>query len=188
MHRLQIQVVGGLVQQQHAGLAEKRLGQQDAHLLAALQLRHLALMQRFRNIQTLEQNRGVRFRGIAAFVSDNALELAHAHAVFVGPVGGIGVERFTLLQRVPERSVAHDHRIQNAVGIEGELILAQDPDLLRPGYGTLGGFNFAGQDFHERGFARSIGAGDGVAPSLLEGGGHVFKKNAGAEAHGNVVD
>ncbi len=97
VHRVQIQVVGRLVQQQHAGVAEERLRQQHAHFLAALQLRHLALMQLFGNVQTLEQNGGIRFRRIAAFIPDDAFQLAHAHAILVGPVGGIGVELLALL-------------------------------------------------------------------------------------------
>ena len=42
--------------------------------------------------------------------------------------------------------------------------------------------------FMKRRFAGAVRAGDGVAPSGLEGGGHILEENAGAVAHGDVVD
>src|SRR5581483_4396234 len=83
---------------------------------------------------------------------------------------------------------AHDYGIQNAVGIERELILAQNPDLLRPRDGALRRLNLSGQNLHERRLARSIGTSDGVPPPGLERSGYVFKQNASAVAHGNIVD
>ena len=43
---IKVEVVGGLVEEQRAGIAEKRLGQQHANFLPALQFAHLAHMQR----------------------------------------------------------------------------------------------------------------------------------------------
>ena len=143
-------------------------------------------MQFFGNVQALEQSGGIGFGGVAAVISDDSFQFAQTHAVLVGQVG-LRVEDFALLQRVPQRRVPHDHRIQNAEGIERELILAQNADLLRPGDGALGWLDLTGQDFHERRLAGSVGTGDRVAPSLLERGGYVFEQNTRAEAHGNVV-
>ena len=66
------------------GLAEQRLRQQHAHLLAALQLAHLALVQRLGNVEAVEQDRGVALGGVAVLFADDAFELAQPHAVFVG--------------------------------------------------------------------------------------------------------
>ena len=51
MDRFEIEMVRRLVQQQRLRLAEQRLRQQHANLLAALQFAHLALVQRFGNVQ-----------------------------------------------------------------------------------------------------------------------------------------
>ena len=187
VHGVEIEVVGRLVEKQHGRIAKQCLGQQYANFLAALQLRHFALMQRFVDIEALEQNGGVRFGRITALFADNAFEFAHAHAVFVGPLGGIRVELFALLQGFPQRCVAHDDGVQNAERIEGELILAENADLLRPSNGAFTGLDFAGQNFHERRFAGAIGAGNRVTPSRLKCGGHFVEEDAASEAHGEII-
>ena len=144
-------------------------------------------MQGFLDVQAFQQCGGIRFRGVAALIADNTFQFPDPHAIFVGPIVGMSVKLIALLQRVPERSVPHDHGVENAIGIERELVLTQDTDFLGPGYGAFRWFHLTGQDFHERGFTGAIGASDRVAPSGEEGGGYVFKENAGAEAHGNVV-
>ena len=83
VNRIEVEVVRGLVQQQHIRIAEQRLCQQDPHFLAALQLAHLPVAKGFGDIQTVQQNRGIDLRGIAAFVADNAFELTKSNAVFV---------------------------------------------------------------------------------------------------------
>ncbi len=60
--RFEIEVVGGLVEHQGFRLAEQRLRQQHADLLAALQFAHLALVQFFRDVQAVEQDGGVGSR------------------------------------------------------------------------------------------------------------------------------
>ena len=77
-------MVGGLVQQQRRRIAEQRLRQQHAHLLAALQFAHLALVQRGFHAQAVEQHRGVGLRRVAALFADDSFEFAEAHAVLVG--------------------------------------------------------------------------------------------------------
>ena len=74
---------------------------------------------------------GVALGGVAVLLADDALELAEPHAVLVGHLG-FGVERLALLQRRPQPLVAHDHGVDHAECVEGELILAQDAELRRP--------------------------------------------------------
>ena len=85
-------------------------------------------MQLVRNVEALEQDRGVGLGGVAVFLADDALQLAQPHAVLVGHVG-LGVEELALLERAPQPRVAHDHRVDHAVGVEGELVLPQDAEL-----------------------------------------------------------
>ena len=59
---VEIEVVGGLVEQQGLGLAEEGLGEQNADFLAALQLAHLALVKFVRDIEALEEDGGVGSR------------------------------------------------------------------------------------------------------------------------------
>ena len=80
----EIEVVGGLVEEQGLGLAEEGLGEQDADLLAALEFAHAALVDGLGDVETVEKDGGVGLGGVAVFVADDAFELAEAHAVGVG--------------------------------------------------------------------------------------------------------
>ncbi len=63
---------------------------------------------------------------------------------------GLGVQRVALLQSFPQRSVTHDDGVDHPKFVEGELVLAQNPQLLRPGDRTLGWLEIAGQNLHKR--------------------------------------
>ncbi len=169
--------------------SEKRLREQHANFLSALQFAHFALVQRAFDAKAVEQSCGVGFGGVAAFFADDAFEFAEAHAVGVGQFFvGLGVERVALFERFPERGVAHDDGIDHAKLIERKLVLPQDAHFFRARDGAFGRLDFAGQDFHECGFAGAIGAGDGVAAPGHKGAGHVLEEDPGSEAHGDVVD
>jgi hypothetical protein len=125
---VEIEVVGGLVEEQGFGLAEEGLGEQDADLLAALDLAHLALVELFGDVEAVEENGGVGFGGVAVLVADDAFELAETHAVGVGHLGLL-VDAVALFKGGPEGLVAHDDGVDDAIGVEGELVLAEDAEL-----------------------------------------------------------
>ena len=125
-------MVRRLVEQQRLRVAEERLREQHADLLAALEFGHLALVQVVRNVETLQQDGGVALGRVAVLFADDALELAEAHAVVVGQVG-LGVEDLALLERLPQPLVAHDDRVDHAELVEGELVLPQHAELRRAG-------------------------------------------------------
>ena len=89
-------------------------------------------MQLVRDVEALQQDRRVALGGVAVLFADDALELAEAHAVLVGHVG-LRVEH----ARAPA-SAAHSRSlpmidgVDDAELVEGELILAQDAELVRP--------------------------------------------------------
>ena len=81
---VEVEVVGGLVEKQRLRLAEEGLGEQDADLLAALQLGHLALVQRVGDVEALQEDCGVGLGLVAVLFADDAFELAETAAVGVG--------------------------------------------------------------------------------------------------------
>ena len=85
--RLEVEVVGRLVEQQRLRVSEQRLRQQHAHLLAALELAHRALVQLVRDVETLQQNRRIALGRVTVLVADDAFELAEPHAVVVRHLG-----------------------------------------------------------------------------------------------------
>ena len=184
---VEIEVVGGLVEEQGFGLAEESLRQQDADFLAALQLAHLALVQLFGDVEAVEQDGGIALGGVAVFVADDAFELAEAHAVGVGHLGLL-VDAVALFEGGPEGLVAHDDGVDDAIGVEGELILAQNAEFARADDGALLRVELAGEDLHESGLAGAVGAGEAVAAAGHEADAHVFEEHLRAVAHGDVAD
>ncbi len=73
--RLHVQMVGGLVQQQHIGVEGQDLGQGDAHLPAAAEGFHRAVVVVRADAEAGEHGLGPDFQVVAAAV----LELLHAH-------------------------------------------------------------------------------------------------------------
>ena len=144
-------------------MPEQRLRQQHAHLLAALQLAHLALVQRVLNVEPLQQHRGIALRGVAVFFADHALKLAQAHAVLIGQLG-LFVDPVALFERRPERLVAHNDRIDHAVRVKGILVLAQHAELLRAHHIALLRVDLTGQHLHKRRLARAVRPGQAIAP------------------------
>ena len=65
-HRVEIQVVGGLVEHQHVGARHQRARHVGAHLQSARQLLDRALDVGGREPQAVGQFRGARGRGVAA--------------------------------------------------------------------------------------------------------------------------
>ena len=189
VHRIEVQVVGRLVQQQNGRLAEERLRQQHAHFLPALQIAHRPLVQRIIHIQAVEQDAGVGLGGVAILIADDRFELGETHSVVVRQfVVRLRVQRVALLQRLPERRVSHDYRIDHAEFVERELILPQNAQFFRPRDRPLRRLELPGHDFHERGFSRAVGPGDGVAPAVKKCAGDVFEENSFAEAHRDVIE
>src|SRR5262249_51191480 len=71
--RIEVEVVGRLIEQQRSGIAEKHLSKKHANLLAALQLAHLAFMEDAFDAETIQQRAGIGFSGVAAFFANDAL-------------------------------------------------------------------------------------------------------------------
>ena len=117
---------------------------------------------RFGNVEAVEQDGGVGFGGVAVFVADDAFELAQAHAVVVGHFGLL-VDAVALFEGGPERLVAHDDGVDDAIGVKGELVLAEHAELARADDGAFLRVELAGEDFHEGGLAGAVGAGESVA-------------------------
>ena len=162
---IEVEIVRWLVEQQRRRAAEKRLRQQNTHFLPALQLAHLAFVQRFGNIEPVEQSRRIGLGCVAAFLADDSFEFAEPHAVRVGQLlVRLRVERVALDERLPQRRVAHDDGIDHAILVERELILPQNAELLRPRHRAFRRLHLARKNLHQRGLARAVWPADGVAP------------------------
>ncbi len=124
--------------------------------------------------------------GVAVFVADDAFEFAEAHAVVVGHLGLL-VDAVALFQSGPQRRVAHDDGVDDAVVVKGELILAQDAELARAHDVALLRLQFAGKDLHEGGLAGAVGAGEAVAAAGHKTDADFVEEHLRAVAHADIA-
>ena len=185
--RVEVEVVGRLVEQQRLRPAEERLGQQHPDLLPALQLGHRPLVQVIGNVEAGEQHRRVALGRVAVVLADRAFEFAEPHPVGVAE-RGLGVQQVPLLERRPQDRVAHDHRVDDPEPVEGELVLTQHAEPLGPDHRTALRRQIAGQQLHERRLAGAVGAGQAVAPPVREHRGDVVEEHLRAVAHRDAAD
>jgi len=92
------------------------------------------------------------------------------------------------LKRLPQPLVAHDYGVDDAVLIEGELVLLEDAHLLRRADRPFLRRQFARQQLHEGGLAGAVRPGEAVAAALLKSGGDVVEQDLRPVPHGDVGD
>ena len=159
-------MVGRLIEQQNVGIAEQRLREQHAHLLVAVQLLHLLVVQLGSGCRARSAARPRPLSASQPLKSANsAFELGRAHAVFVGEVR-LGVERFLLLHDLVELLMPHDDRLQHRTSSIGKVVLLAAPRSARPGVTwtiALFGSILAGQNLQKGRFAGAVGADQAVA-------------------------
>ena len=186
---LQVQMVGGLVQQNDVGLAEEGLGQHHLHLFLGCQAGHLAVEQIQTQPQALNQAPGVGLRLPAVHIGKLRLQLRGPDAILVGEVLLL-VEGILLLHDLIQSGVALDNGIQHGELVELEVVLLQHghPLILGDDDLTGGGLQIAGEDAKEGGLPRSVGADDTVAVAGDKFQVHVLEQRLSAEVQTDVVD
>ena len=169
-----IKIVCRLVQQQRRRIAEKRLGQKNAHFLASLQFTHHAVVQGFRNVQTVQQNGRVAFRRVAVFFGNGPFQLAQPHAVFISQFG-FGVKNFAFFQGLPKRLIAHNDGVNNAKRVKQILVLTQNPDFFGPHHVALLRLVFTGEKLHKCRLAGAVRTRQPVSAFIQKRSGDIFK-------------
>ena len=125
--RLQVEVVGRLIQQQYVGVAEKRLGQEHAHLVATLKLLHQLAAHLLGNAEAVQKDRRLRLDFVAVHLGKIRLKFGGTDAVLFAELR-LGVDRVPLGHHLVELLVPHDDRVEDGLLVVGELILLQDRD------------------------------------------------------------
>ena len=176
-----VQVVGGLVQQQDVGITEQGLSQQHLHLQPGVQSLHGGLVELGAHTQTLKDAGGVALGFPAAQLGKLLLQLTGPDAVGLGHLLLL-VEGVLLLADVVQALVAHNDGVHDGIGVVGVLVLLEDghPGLGQDGHLAGGGLQIPGEDFQEGGLAGAVGADDAVAVALGELQVHVGKEGLAA--------
>ena len=159
-----VEVVGGLIQQQYVRPREQRLRQQHAQLEAGRNFAHRPVVARFVNAGIGEDAAGPGLGIVPAVLGEYTFEFGGLHVVRVRGVG-VGIDAVAFLHRGPQLGVpAHDH-VEHPIIFIAELVLIQ----LAQAHAGLqhhvagAGVEIAAQYLHQRGFAGTVGADEAVA-------------------------
>ena len=181
--RVDVQVVGRLVEQQDVRIGEQRLREQHAQLPARRHRTHRSLVLFRGNAEAQQQFAGARLRRVAAQFREMRLEVGGAHVVLFAWRRG--------WRRCASRSFFVSHNSACPISTTSstrcvlvfELVLAQlaQPLALVDGDIAIGSFEVAAEDLHQRRFAAAVGADQPVAVAVAELDRHVFEERLGAE-------
>ena len=185
--RIDVQVVGGLVQQQHVGVGEQRLRQQHAQLPAGRDFAHEQVVLVHGDLQAQQEFAGARFGRVAVVFGELGFQVGRAHIVVFGGLW-VGVDRVALGHGRPHLGVAHHDHVQHPYLLEGELVLAQ---LAQPHAGferhvARRGLEVAADDFHEGRLAGTVGPDQTIPVAFPELDADVFEKRLGAELDSEI--
>ena len=185
---IEIEMVGGLVEEQHVGLAEEHLGDENAQLVAGGQAAHLVAVLVGGDAETLEQLGGLALGHVAVLLGDGALELAQADTDLVGDLAD--QEGFLFVQGLPQALVAHHDGVEDALVVVLEVVLLEDAEAHAAGDGDPPrvGLLEAREHLDERRFPRAVGPGEAVALAGIELHRDVLEEDLGTEAFGEVFE
>ena len=188
--RFQIQVIGGLVQQQQVRLFEQQLGQRDAHLPAARKFLGALVPLLVRKPEAGQHRPHLRFDGVAVAGAELAIELMEAvgHLRILRPRGiqfahlvrQLFHLHFHLLQRSENRHAFGE----DAAAGKREAVLRQvaGADAARDAERAVVERLHARQHFEQRGFAGAVRAHQSGAVLGRDQPVEIFKQQLGAEA------
>ena len=182
-----VEVVGRLVEQQDVGIGEQRLRQQHAQLPAGRDFAHRPGVLVRRDADAEQQFAGARLGRVAAVLGEAVLELGGVQVILLARLR-VGVDGVLLLHARPHLAVAHQHHVEHAPVLVGELILAQVGHALVRVPGDVAGarLQLAGDDLHEGRLAAAVGPDQAVAKPFAEFDGNVLEEGLGPELHGDV--
>ena len=187
-HALEIEVVGRLVEQQQVGMAQEELGEGDAHLPSAGELRGGLVELGHGESEAAQDGAGARFQLIAA----EALEALAGVAVAVEQrvarrlvlLDGDGMlELAEHVSRFPDLVRGIDDFLERALalGDAGFLLEIADGRVAREAHRALVGGLLAHEDLQQRGLPRAVGTDERPAFTRVELQGGAGVEDLGSE-------
>ncbi|MCY1530834.1 hypothetical protein D9M68_660400 [compost metagenome] len=182
-----VQVVGGFVQQQDVRIREQRLRQQHAQLPAGRHFAHGQIVLVDGDFQAQQQFAGAGFGRIAVIFRELGFKFGGAHVVVLGGFR-IRVDGVAFGHGRPHLGVAHHDDVQHAQVFERELVLAQ----LAQAHARLQRhvarrrLQVTADDLHEGRLAGPIGPDQPVAVAFPELDADVLEKGFGTELDGEI--
>ena len=178
--RLEVEIVGGLVEQQQIGLGEQHRGERHAHAPAAGEFRASAALLGMGETQAGEDFGGARRRRMGPDIGEPGLDLGDA----VGIVLGLG-----LGQQSRALGVGLEHDIEQAFGAIRRLLgEAADAGAQWKRDLAVLGRELAADDAEQRGLPRAVAADEPDAGAVRNPCRCAVDQQPAGQAHREVVD
>ena len=182
-----IEIVGGLIEEQDVRIGKQCLRQQHPQLESRGDGVHESLVLGQRYAYSQQQFPSAGLRRVSVEFGEAGFQFGGPHVVILGGIR-VGVDGVPFLLHLPQLAVPHHDGIDHRAILKGELILTQlahsfariDADV------SGSGFEIASQDLHEGGFAAAVGPDQAIAVPLAEFDGDVFVKGPGPELHDDI--
>ena len=120
--RVDVQVVGRLVEQEDVGIGEQGLGEQDPQFPTRRHFAHRAFMLLLCNADSRQQLAGARLGGVAVEFGEPRLQVGRPHIVVVGRVR-VRIDPVALDASLPHLDMSHHDHVENTFVFIGELVL-----------------------------------------------------------------
>ena len=161
-HRVQVEVVGGLVEQQQVGAAHQRLREVEPHAPAAGKVGHRARDVGRRKAEAIEQGGGSRRRAVAVDLLQAAMQFADALAGVCGfGDGQIGFD-------AAQFAIAIEHEVERRARQRGRLLRDMGDHPARGQFAIAAiGRKLAAQQREQAGLAGAVGAGERDFPARV---------------------
>ena len=177
-HRLEVEVVGRLVEQQHVGRGEQQAGERDAHLPPAREAVERPALHLLVEAEPHQDARGARGRGVGVDRRQPLVDVAQP--VGIGAGLALGQQRGAL-------GIGGEHRVDGRGGAGGRLLReVAEAGAARHLGGARVGLEHARDHAHERRLARAVAPHQPHAAARRQRGARVVEDRAAAEAHGDV--
>ena len=121
-HRLEVKVIGWLVEEQVVGLTKEGLCQHHAHFLFVRKLTHEFAMEIFLDAKTRKKRCSVILCGVSTDCGKLVFEFCHFDAIFVRKLF-FGIEFIALLHHLPHHSVSLEHSVEHCLVVKFEVVL-----------------------------------------------------------------
>jgi hypothetical protein len=166
--RLEVEVVRGLVEEEHVRPSEEHLRDEDAQLVAAGERVHLRLVLLGGDAEAHEELGRFALGHVAVLFADRALELTEADADLVRHLAC--QQLLLLLHRVPKGLVAHDDGVEDALLVVFEMVLLEDAEaeVARDRDGARIRVLVSFEHLEEGALAGAVRAGEAVALGRIE--------------------
>ena len=179
-HAFEIEVVGGLVQQQEIGAREQNGRKRHAHAPAAGKFGTGTLLLLRGKSETRENRGGARRRGIGIDIVEPGVDVAER----VGFGFGLGRK-----QQLCAFAIRRQHRVEQAVSAAGCLLRHRaDFPVARPGDLPAVGDELTQDHLEQRGFARAVPADKTDTAARGQIGGGSTDDLAAGDADGEIVE